>query len=79
MNPRALPLLAPLLAACAPPAPDPVAIDHCVLKEYLEDCETELATPEEQAACRRKASQESIRILAGIPAECRAPSNVGAP
>lgn len=61
-----------LLAACAP-APDPVAVDQCALREYLEECETELATPEEAAACRLKAPKEATRVLAGIPAECRGP------
>lgn len=61
-----------LLAACAP-APQPVAVDQCVLREYLEECETEMATPEEQAQCRARAPREATRVLAGITPECRSP------
>lgn len=60
-----------LLVACSP-APEPVAVDACLLREYLEECETELATPEEAQECRKKAPLEATRLRAGIPAECRA-------
>lgn len=59
-----------LLAACAP-APDQVAVDACLLREYLEECESELATPEEAALCRRRAPLEATRPVGGIPAACR--------
>lgn len=67
--------LALLLGACAP-AGDQVAVDGCLLKEYLAECDSELATPEEAAACRLKAPHEATRLLAGIPAPCRAQVNL---
>lgn len=59
-----------LLAACGP-ALDAVAVDGCLLREYLEECESEMATPEEAAICRKRAPLEAVRPLAGIPADCR--------
>ena len=65
-------ILLVLLAGCTPaPQPQQLAVDTCELKEYLQECETELATPEETVSCQRRAHQEAIRLLAGIPAECR--------
>jgi hypothetical protein len=66
---RVLPV-ALLLAACAP-ATEPVAVDACMLKEYLSECESELLTPDEYATCQRRAPKEATRLLAGIPQECR--------
>jgi len=65
-----LALLALLLTACVPTAPE-TAVDQCELKEYLAECESELATPEESETCKRRAPKEATRILAGIPLACR--------
>jgi hypothetical protein len=72
---RALLLLCSVSAAACTPAPPqaPVAVDHCELREYLEECAASAATPEEEAACRLRAPKEAIRIAAGIPPECRGP------
>lgn len=59
-------------AACAPAPPTaPVAVDHCALQEYLEECEFD--TGPEQAQCFARAPQEATRIASGIPQECREP------
>jgi hypothetical protein len=67
---RAIFLALLLLAACSP-TPEPVAVDGCMLKEYLSECESEMLEPDEYAACQRKAPKEATRLLAGIPQECR--------
>lgn len=64
-------LLAVVIVACSSPA-DAMAVDTCLLKEYQDECETEMLTPEEQVTCKAKAAQEATRLLAGIPAACRA-------
>lgn len=62
-------LLLLLLVSCTQAAP--VAVDACLLREYIEECDSELATPEEAQACRKKAPLEATRLVSGIPAECR--------
>jgi hypothetical protein len=59
-----------LLAACAPAAEE-LAVDPCLLQEYLQECESELATPQEVAVCRQRAPLEATRLRAGVQAECR--------
>lgn len=59
-----------VLAGCAP-AQDQHAVDGCLLKEYLQECESELATPDEAAACQKRAPLEATRVLGAIPAQCR--------
>ena len=60
-----------LLSGCMPAQEAQVAVDQCALKEYLEECDSDLATPEEQADCRRRAPKEATRVAAGIPPQCR--------
>ena len=67
---RILLLAVLLLAGCLPSTPD-VAVDTCILRQYLEECENENLIPEEQQACKAKAPAEATRVLGGIRSECR--------
>lgn len=72
---RAAILLIAVLASGCMPKPEPtLAVDACALKEYLQDCEDELTTPDEQTACKKSAPLQATRVRAGIPPECRGPS-----
>lgn len=56
-------------ATAEPPAPS-TAIDQCLLKEILEECNSELATPAEKADCQRKAPNEATRAYRAIAPVC---------
>lgn len=63
-------LLLAILAGCnAEPKEPATALDHCALREYVQECV--LADAPEQAECRRKALKEAVRVVGGISQECR--------
>jgi len=68
-----LALLALLLAACTQQE-FPMAVDQCLLKDYQQECDVdpEMTTPEETAACMKRAPLEAIRPAGGIATQCRA-------
>jgi hypothetical protein len=61
-----------LLASCGP-GPSRVGVDQCELKEYLEECKSDLAPGTEMDNCRRKAKLEATRVIGGIAPECMPP------
>jgi len=70
---RILLLAALALSACVA-REYPMAVDQCLLKEYQQECDVdpEMTTPEETAACMKRAPLEAIRPAGGIAAQCRA-------
>lgn len=73
MNPRLFALVALLAAGCSDPPDSGTAIDHCRLREYIEECTATVLEPGELGACRGKALRESIRVMNGIPFDCKGP------
>lgn len=63
-------LLLSVLAASCKPTPQ-VAVDQCLLREYLEECGGDEWTAEEKASCTRRAPAEATRLKAAIKPGCR--------